>query len=199
MTDEHVTAVQYGVGPIGARIVETAADRDVEFVGAIDVDPEKVGRPLAEVAGVDAAVGVEITDDAEEAFAEEPDLIFHSTRSSLEAVAPQLTEALEAGVDVVSTTEELSYPWRDNADVAEEIDRVAERKGRTVLGTGINPGFAMDFFPSVLSVSCRQVERVSVHRVQDAAQRRRPLQKKIGAGTSVDTFEREVAAEAGHV
>lgn len=199
MTDGSITAVQYGVGPIGARIVDAAAEKGVEYVGAIDIDPEKVGEDLGTVAGLDRTFGVEVTDDSAEALAEEPDLVFHSTSSSVEAVKPQLTEALEAGADVVSTTEELSYPWRDNADVAEELDRRARHAGGTVLGTGINPGFAMDFLPAVLTVPCRRVDRVRVSRVQDAAERRQPLQEKVGAGTSVETFREEIATEAGHV
>lgn len=41
-TGDTPTAVQYGVGPIGARIVEAATERGYEFRGAVDVDPEKV-------------------------------------------------------------------------------------------------------------------------------------------------------------
>lgn len=199
MTDDPVTAVQYGIGPIGARIVGAAVEKGVEFVGAIDIDPEKVGEDLGTVAGLDQDLGTEVTDDAEAALAEEPDLVFHSTLSSIEAVKPQLVEAFEAGADVVSTTEELSYPWRNNPDIANVLDRDAKDAGGTVLGTGINPGFAMDFLPSVLTLPCRQVDRIEVHRVQNAAERRSPLQEKVGAGTSVETFEEEIATEAGHV
>lgn len=199
MTDKPVTAVQYGVGPIGARIVGAAVEKGIKFVGAIDTDPEKVGSPLGTVAGLDHNLDVEITDNSAEALAEEPDLVFHSTLSSIKAVKPQLTEALEAGADVVSTTEELSYPWRNNAGIAEELNQDAKDAERTVLGTGINPGFAMDFLPAVLTVPCRKVNRIQVSRIQNAAERRRPLQEKVGAGTSVETFEEEIATEAGHV
>lgn len=199
MSDGPVTAVQYGVGPIGARLVQAAIGRGIEVVGAIDIDPEKVGEDVGTVAGLDREVGVEVTDDAGRALAEEPDLVFHSTASSIEVVQPQLTEALAAGADVVSSTEELSYPWRDHQDVAEALDREARTYGGTVLGTGINPGFAMDLLPAVLMIPCREVDRVRVDRVQDAAVRRRPLQEKVGAGTSVETFEEEIATQAGHV
>lgn len=199
MTDNRITAVQYGVGPIGARIVEAAVERNIEVVGAIDIDPEKVGRPLGAVATLEHDLDVEITDNPSDALAAAPDLVFHSTASAIDEVTSQLTTALEAGANVVSTTEELAYPWRDNADIAAEIDRVATRADRTVLGTGINPGFAMDFLPAVLTIPCRRVDQIRVTRVQDAAERRQPLQRKIGAGTALETFEREIATEAGHV
>jgi len=192
------TAVQYGVGPIGSRVVETAVDRGYEFVGAVDVDPEKVGRDLGSVAGTEE-LGVEITDDADAALSAEPDVVFNSTLSPLEKVRPQIEEAMAAGADVVSTCEEMAYPWRANPEEAAALDEAAREYGRTCLGTGINPGFAMDALPAVLTGANRRVDSIYVERVQDAATRRGPLQEKIGAGTDVETFEAEVATEAGHV
>lgn len=193
------TAVQYGVGPIGSRIVETAVARGYEFVGAVDVDPAKVGADLGPVAGLDEPLGVTVTDDADGALAAEPDVVFHATASAIDAVEPQLVEAMAAGADVVSTTEELSFPWRAHRAAAERLDGAAVDHGVTCLGTGINPGFAMDVLPAVASAPCRTVESVRVERVQDAASRRGPLQRKVGAGLTVEDWEAEVAADAGHV
>jgi 4-hydroxy-tetrahydrodipicolinate reductase len=198
MTDSPPTAVQYGVGPIGSRLVETAVDRGYEFVAAVDVDPEKVGEDLGTIAGIDP-LGVEITDDADEALATGPDVVFNSTLSGLGDVRPQLEEAMAAGADVVSTCEELAYPWHANPDEAAAIDEAAKEYGQTVLGTGINPGFAMDALPSIVTGACRTVDRIYVERVQDAGTRRGPLQQKVGAGTDPDRFESEIAAKAGHV
>lgn len=193
------TAVQYGVGPIGSRVVEVAIDRGVEFVGAIDVDPAKVGADLGEVAGLDRDLGVPVTDDADAALAADPDVVFHSTASSVDAVAPQLRESLAAGADVVSTTEELAYPWRAHPDVAERLDAAAREHGGTCLGTGINPGFAMDTLPAVLTAPCRSVESVRVERVQDAGGRRGPLQAKVGAGLDVEAWRADIGSGGGHV
>lgn len=199
MTQDSLTAVQYGIGPIGSRIVNAAHRTGVEFVGAIDIDPEKVDEDLGEVAGVGEELGVEVTDDAAAALATEPDVVFHSTVSSVEVAAPQLKEALEAGASVVSTTEELSYPWWSNPAVAAELDEAAEAHGGTVLGAGINPGFVMDAMPAVLSTPMAEVDAVRVERVQNASERRKPLQEKVGAGVTEETFEAEIATEAGHV
>jgi 2,4-diaminopentanoate dehydrogenase len=69
-----------------------------------------------------------------------------------------------------------------------------------VVGTGVNPGFAMDYLPVVLSGATKRVDAVRVHRVQDAGQRREPLQAKVGAGITTDEFARRVAAGSmGHV
>lgn len=195
MTDDSFTAVQYGIGPIGSRIATAAHHTGFEFIGAVDVDPDKVGHDLGTVAGFDDEVGVTITDDSAEALATEPDIVFHSTVSSIETAAPQLVEAMAAGANVISTTEELAYPWWRAPELSNDLDETAIENGVTLLGTGINPGFVMDALPAVLSTPMETVESVTVKRVQDAGQRRKPLQKKVGAGIPVDTFE----TEAGHV
>lgn len=198
MSDESITAVQYGVGPIGGRIVRAAVKRGIEYVGAIDIDPEKVGADLGDVAETDS-LGVQITDDTEAALDRSPDVVLHTTHSSLSVVQPQLEEAMVAGADVVSTTESLSYPWWHEEKIADELDRTAREHDATCLGTGINPGFVMDTLPAVLSTPCQAVDSVRVERVQDAGSRRIPLQEKVGAGATVDEFEAEIASKAGHV
>lgn len=194
-----LTAVQYGVGPIGSRIVETAADRGYEFVGAVDVDPAKVGDDLGHVAGLDRALGATVTADADAALAAGPDVVFHATASSVATVEPQLVESMATGADVISTTEELAYPWHAHPAVASRLDAAARDHGVTCLGTGINPGFAMDTLPAVLTAPCRSVEGIRAERVQDAGIRRRPLQEKVGVGRSVEGWEATVGAGAGHV
>lgn len=193
-----LTAVQYGVGPIGSRIVRSARERGVTLVGAVDVDPEKTGRDLGDVAGGDESYGVKITDDVAAALSSDPDVVFHSTVSDAGAAASQLAPVVERGFDAVTTCEELVYPWYDHTEVAESLDESATDGGATVLGTGINPGFVMDAMPAVLSTPMETVESVRVERVQDAGARREPLQRKVGAGTDPDEFE-AVAEVAGHV
>lgn len=194
-----ITAVQFGVGPIGQRIVTTASQHNIEFVGAVDIDPAKVGNELGAVLDTDVAAEAIITDDPDEALATEPDVVFHATTSSFETVEPQLKQCLGAGTDVISTTEELVYPWVTQPELADDLDRHAVTAGQSVLGTGINPGFAMDLRPVMLSTACQTVSAVRVTRVQDAASRREPLREKIGVGRTVEAFESEIAAEAGHV
>ena len=198
-TGASLTAVQFGIGPIGSRIVQSTHDCGFEFVGAIDIDPEKAGEDLGDVAGLDEQLGVTVTDDAEEALAAEPDVVFHSTVSSLEAAKPQLEQAMEAGADVVSTSEELAYPWWAQPEIAATLNEIAEANGVTCLGAGINPGFAMDAMPAVLSTPMESIDSVHVNRVQNAADRRKPLQEKVGAGLDVETFQDEIVEGAGHV
>lgn len=195
--------VHFGLGPIGIAIARLVAERSgLRSIGAIDMDPELVGRSLSAVAG-QGNPGDDVTISADMAAtlaAARGGVVVHCTGSSLERVAPQILAAIEAGCSVVSTCEELSFPWTSQADQARRLDEAARAAGVAVLGTGVNPGFAMDYLPVVLSGTARRVDAVVVHRVQDAGVRRLPLQRKVGAGMSVAEFrERAATHELGHV
>src|SRR5205823_800137 len=142
-----------------------------------------------------------ITDKAQELFAATPaDVVLHTTGSYLAQVRPQLEEIVDAGLNVVSTCEELAYPRAQHPDIAEELDRRCRQRGVTVLGTGVNPGFVMDTLALVLSGVCQDVTAVRCQRVVDASSRRQPLQKKIGSGLTREEFQRLVdARQVRHV
>src|SRR5277367_848429 len=191
-----IRAIQYGVGPIGASIARLMREKQaIEIVGAIDSDPEKAGRDLGEVAGAtDAPWGVTISADAAEVLGLSADVVMHSTSSSLPAVMEQLLACLEAEACIVSTCEELAYPYRTHPELAAQLDKAAKDWGVALVGTGVNPGFAMDKLVVTLAAVSQKIEHVKAVRIVDAGTRRLPLQKKVGAGLSVEEFKSRVAA-----
>lgn len=191
-----IRAVQFGVGPIGAAIVRLMRQKQaIEIIGAIDTDPAKAGQDLGDlVGGVDAPWGVPVSADAAAMLGETPDIVIHSTSSSLPAVMDQLLACLAAEACVVSTCEELSYPFRKYPELAANLDTEAKTWGVALIGTGVNPGFVMDKLVLTLSSVSQEIESARVIRIVDASKRRMPLQKKIGAGMSVEEFRAQVAA-----
>ena len=190
-----IRAVIFGCGPIGCSVGRYASQRaDIELVGAIDIDESLAGRDLGEVAGVDSKLGVTVSADTDNVLSEtRPDVVFLTTSSSMVMVYPQIEKCARAGANVISTCEELSFPYRKSPQLAAEIDRVAKAHSVTVLATGVNPGFLMDAWPLFMTGVCQQVERIRAVRVQDAYPRRGPFQKKIGAGRTLEEFETLVA------
>ena len=190
-----IRVLQYGVGPIGAGIVRLMLEKpELEIVGAIDVDPAKVGKDLGQVAGAGRDVGVAVVRDLKGFLPAPADVVVHTTSSYLTEVAGQLIECLEAGLAIVSTCEELSYPFRKHPAWSEKLDACARAHNIALLGTGVNPGFAMDKLVLTLATACHKVNKVEVHRVVDASRRRLPLQKKVGAGMTEAEFRAQVAA-----
>ena len=167
----------------------------LEITGAIDSDPAKAGRDLGEVAGApDAPWGVSISADAGEALGKPADVVIHSTSSYLKDVAGQLAACIEAGCCVVSTCEELAYPWRKHPELSAKLDAAAKEEGVALVGTGVNPGFVMDKLLLTLSAVAQRVDSARSVRIVDASKRRQPLQKKIGAGMTPEEFRERVAA-----
>lgn len=193
------TFVQYGLGSIGLAMAALAVERGHRPVGAVDIDPQKVGADLGTLLGREP-LGVRVTADPAEALAAGPQVVLHTTQSHIPQVLDQILDGLEAGACVVSTCEEMAFPWYRHPAAARRIDEVATRRGVAAVGVGVNPGFVMDLLPIVLTGPCRTVRTIRVTRVVDAGRRRLPLQKKVGHGMTREQFEAGVAAGTiGHV
>jgi 4-hydroxy-tetrahydrodipicolinate reductase len=183
-----------GLGPIGAAVVKQVAQRQgFRSVGAVDIDPAKVGKDLGTVIGLDRKLKVAISDDIRKAIkASKPDVVALCTSSSLEKVLPQIEAITKMKVPIVSTTEELSYPYYSNKKLAKQIDNLAKKAGVAILGTGVNPGFVMDALPITLTGVCERVDAIHIDRIQDASIRRLPFQQKIGSGLTPEEFDERV-------
>jgi 4-hydroxy-tetrahydrodipicolinate reductase len=167
----------------------------LEIVGAVDRDPAKAGRDLGEVVGAkDAPWGIVISAQASLVLAKDVDMVMHSTSSYLASVMDELLACISAGCCVVSTCEELAYPFRKHPGLSAKLDAAAKEEGVALVGTGVNPGFVMDKLVLVLSAAAQRVDHAKVVRIVDASKRRLPLQRKIGAGMTPDEFREQVAA-----
>ena len=189
-----IRVMHVGLGPIGAAVAgQLLARRGFQIVGAVDIDPQKAGRDLGEVLGLERRFRVKVSDSIGSTVRKtKPDVAVLCTSSSLRAVLGQFEEVLRHRVPIVTTTEEAAYPARANRPVAKRIDAAARKAKVAVLGTGVNPGFTMDALPIALSAVCERVDRIQVERVQDARIRRLPFQLKIGAGLTRAQFQARV-------
>jgi 4-hydroxy-tetrahydrodipicolinate reductase len=189
-----IRVMHMGLGPIGVGVVRQVASRKgFKIVGAIDIDPAKLGKDLGEIAGLDRKLKVKVSDKVSAAIkAAKPDVLVLCTSSALTKVMPQLEAVLKLKVPVVSTTEELSYPFYSNKKLARQLDALAKKAGVAVLGTGVNPGFVMDALPITLTGVCERVDAIHVDRIQDARSRRLPFQQKIGSGLTPAQFQEKV-------
>ncbi|MBL8861874.1 MAG: dihydrodipicolinate reductase [Planctomycetes bacterium] len=182
-----------GLGPLGVKIVTDLHERGLgRVVAAVDVAPPLAGRKLADVvAGLQSDVVVRADLDVDP---RSYDAAIVTTSSDMGACAPTFHALLERGATVVSTCEELSWPYLRHAALARDLDALARKTGGRLLGTGVNPGFLMDAFPVAATAISRSVRGVEVHRFQDASSRRIPFQKKIGVGLDDAQFSAQVAA-----
>jgi len=185
-----------GLGPLGRTVVRHAVERGLNIAGVVDPAEDIAGKALSDLCdlpGTDLRVCPSVQEALQERRAE---VALVTTVSSLAKLEPQIIELAHEGLHIVSTCEELSYPWRTQPDLANRIDAVCKKHGVVCLGTGVNPGFLMDYLPAVLTGVCQRVDAVKVSRVQDASVRRVPFQQKIGAALTLEQFRAKGAAGA---
>ena len=195
---EPIRVVQMGLGAVGCGIVQTALGRSqLHVVGAVDVDPTKVGKDLGEILGTDETLDIPVTASLGDVLnSQSVDVVLQATGSHIPDVVGQLTEIAAAGCNVVSTCEELAFPWLRHPALAREIDAKARECGVTILGTGVNPGFIMDSLVLVATAVCSDIRRVVSTRVVAARERRLALQQKIGSGMDEADFL-QLASQGG--
>jgi len=180
------------LGPLGQKIVNYVVERKgIEIVAAVDPAPDKAGKNLSELCSLNKDLGIKVSADIKSAIKEnnKPKVALLATVSSLQRIVPQIEEIAKHGINVISTCEELVFPWDTQPEPARRLDEIAKRYSVSILATGVNPGFLMDFLPIALTGVCQEVRSIKVSRIQDASFRRVPFQKKIGAGLSPDEFE----------
>jgi 4-hydroxy-tetrahydrodipicolinate reductase len=196
-----VPVIVMGLGFIGQEIARAALQsEEVELIGAVDRSPSLAGKTLTEVLGMPAGT-FKVSPTLSQAVGRRKGVVLlHATGSRLEQVADQVLEALSHGMHVVSTCEELAFPWFHHPKLAEKLERAAERAGTAVVSTGVNPGFVMDRLVATLGQVCGPVRHAKVTRTVDASTRRPALQRKVGAGLTEEEFFRLVDQDGlGHV
>ncbi|MCP4589512.1 MAG: dihydrodipicolinate reductase [bacterium] len=201
-TNVPIRVVHTGVGPVGCRVINLLLERpDLELVGVVDADPQKIGHPLEEYVPDAKGKNLKIEGNTTACIKDhQAAAVTHTTVSYLPDCIDHLRELARAGVAMVSSTEELLYPWLRHPKWSQEIDELCKQHGSRLLGTGINPGFLMDLLPVLANPPAERVRAVRAERVVNAATRRGPLQKKVGAGITPEEFQARIATgKFGHV
>ncbi|WP_280357646.1 diacylglycerol kinase [Nocardia otitidiscaviarum] len=164
--------VQWSTGNVGRRALRSIIARpELELVGVWVSSPEKAGRDAGELAGVDREIGVTATEDAAALLALRPDCIVHTAMADdrlMEAVE-DLKSFLRAGINVVSSSPVfLQYPYGVLPDEAiAPIAAAAEEGGASLWVNGIDPGWANDWLPLVLSSGSERIDRIVCSEIMD--------------------------------
>ena len=200
---DKIKIIIYGCGVIGSKIALALLDKKgYEVVGAVDIAPELAGKDLGGVLDIHKELGIAIEKDADAVFSKgKAQAVVLTTSSHIRSVFPQIIQCVKAGLSVISTSEELSFPWKRDPELARKIDILAKKQGVTVVGTGINPGYLMDTLPLMLTAPCLRVKSIKITRMMNSAKRRVPFQVKVGKGLTQEEFRERIENESitGHV
>jgi hypothetical protein len=105
-----INMVHLGLGPLGQKVIRFAIERGCfNIIGAVDLDPAKVGRDVGELCGIDP-MGIKVSSALKEALiGKKVDVAIVTTVSSLAKFKPQAVELAQTGLNIVSTCEELDF------------------------------------------------------------------------------------------
>jgi len=196
-----IPVVILGLGEVGRAIARRVLTRpELRLSGAVDPAKGIAGRKLEELLGAPAGGLMVAADPAAALEAAKGGVAILAATSSFEKALPLLQQAVRAGCSVVSTCEELAWPWLHHEAAADALDALCERHDVAVVGTGVNPGFSLDRLPAFLAQVAGEVRHVRGLRVVDLAKRRDALRRKVGVGLSEAAFEKaDERGEVGHV
>ena len=194
-----VKVVLFGLGSLGFEIIGALHENErFKLVGVVDIDPNKAGKDVGMLA-LGKRLGISVS-SIDPALKKKPDIVLHATTSRLQDVYDQISAIVKNGSNVISTCEELVYPYTSSANMklAKRLDALAKKYDANILGVGVNPGFMMDALVLALTGLCSKIERIRVERVVDVAKRRKALQEKMCLGLTSQEFEK-IKNKVGHV
>jgi hypothetical protein len=185
--------VGWSTGTVGRHVI-AGIDRhpELELVGVWVSDTAKDGKDVGRLAGLDRDLGITATTDREALFALEPDAIVHTAMTDdriFEAIE-DLKEFVSRGTNVVSSGPVLlQFPygvlW---AEALDELEQATKKGGASLHVNGIDPGFANDVLPLVLTSLSQRIDQVRVSEIADYATYFQPVVMRdiFGFGRPVD-------------
>lgn len=149
-----------GIGSIAIRAIDRRPD--LELVGAWVHTPEKVGRDAGELAGGDP-IGVTATNDVDAILADGVDCVVYAAQGPEQDAGsvPDYVRLLAAGVNVVTTSSwALLYPPTYEPGWRAQLEAAAAEGGASLYASGIEPGFAADQLPILLTTMSNTIRSI---------------------------------------
>ncbi len=186
---------QYGTGKMSVYTMRYVYEKGGEIVGAIDINPDIIGKDIGEIMGVEnKGVKVEPLERAEELIKNtKPDIVIVTTMSLFADVEDALMLCAKLGVNAITTCEEAFFPMNSNPNATKRIDEMAKKNGCTITGSGYQDIYWGQLIASIAgsTQSIKKIKGSSSYNVEDYGM---ALAKAHGAGLTLEEFDKEVAS-----
>lgn len=193
MTQEKIRVIQYGCGKMGKIFLRYLHESGAQIVGAIDNDPDVVGKDISEIIGLDTPLGVIVESDAEKVFQNNnADACIIAIASLMSDMEPHFALAAKYGVNAISTCEEAFYPKNTSKEITDRLDALAKENGCTLTGSGYQDVFWGNLIAVIAGATHRivRIEGVTSYNVEEYGI---ALAKVHGVGLTLADFETEIA------
>ena len=187
--------VQYGCGKMSVYTMRYVIDNGGEIVGAVDINPNVIGKDIGDIMGTDKkGVVVENVANAEQMLMTlKPDCVIVTTMSLLADVEDALMLCAKCGVNAITTCEEAFYPMNSNPTLTTKIDPLAKENNCTITGSGYQDAFWGNLITTLVGAShnITKIKGSSSYNVEDYGI---ALAKAHGAGLTKEEFDAQVAS-----
>ena len=187
--------VQYGCGKMSVYTMRYVIDNGGEIVGAVDINPNVIGKDIGDIMGTDKkGVVVENVANAEQMLMTlKPDCVIVTTMSLLADVEDALMLCAKCGVNAITTCEEAFYPMNSNPTLTTKIDQLAKENNCTITGSGYQDAFWGNLITTLVGAShnITKIKGSSSYNVEDYGI---ALAKAHGAGLTKEEFNAQVAS-----
>ena len=193
--EKKVKVVQIGTGKMAKYTMKYVLEKGGEVVGAIDVNPEIIGKDIGQIMEKED-MGIKVIDfkDAEKFLNDvKPDVCIVETMSLLKDVESPLMLCAKLGINAITTCEEAFYSWNSNPNLTKKIDDLAKQTGCTITGTGYQDIYWGQLITSICG-STQKITKIkgsSSYNVEDYGI---ALANAHGAGFTLEQFEEQIAS-----
>lgn len=190
-----IKVVQYGCGKMSVYTMKYALEQGMEIVGAIDINPNVIGKDIGEIIGCSKKnITVTSVDDAEELLKNvNPDICIVTTMSLMNDVKDALLLCAKLGINAITTCEEAFYPMNSSPVLTKEIDELAKKTNCTITGSGYQDAFWGNLITTLAGATHKitKIKGSSSYNVEDYGI---ALAQAHGAGLTLEEFDEQIAS-----
>ena len=193
--ERKIRAIQYGVGKMSIYTMRYMLEKGIEIVGAIDINPEVIGKDIGEIIGQDK-IGITVTsnENAKELLMQaKPDICVVTTRSLFSEIEEPYMLCAELGINAITTCEEAFYPQNSNPTLFKKIDELAKKNNCTITGTGYQDIYWGQLITSIAG-STQKIIKIKGSSSYNVEEYGIALAEAHGAGLTLDEFDKQVAS-----
>ena len=193
--ERKIKVVQYGAGKMSVYTMRYVYEKGAEIVGAIDVNPEVIGKDIGEIMGTEnKGVKVVALEQAEQLLKDtKPDIAIVTTMSLLSDVEDALMLCAKLGINAITTCEEAFFPMNSNPTATKKIDEMAKQTGCTITGSGYQDIYWGQLVSSIAG-STHTITKIKGSSSYNVEEYGIALAEAHGAGLTLDEFDKQIAS-----
>lgn len=190
-----IRMVQYGCGKMSAYTMKYALEQNIEIVGALDINPNIIGKDIGEIIGIEnqgiIVDGIEKTEEILHDLM--PDICVITTMSLMNDLKDILLICAKLGINAITTCEEAFYPMNSSPKLTKEIDELAKKTNCTITGSGYQDAFWGNLITTLAGAThnITKIKGSSSYNVEDYGI---ALAEVHGAGLTLEEFDKKIAS-----